>query len=801
MFRTLCLALTLGGSLAGFASTQAANAEETAASLREKSVAVLAQLEGEVAVPGLTAPVEVLRDRWGVPHIYARNQADLFFAQGFVVAQDRLFQLDMWRRVGLGETATVVGEKGLAGDRFARLMKYRGDPEAEWQSYAPDAKQIAESFTAGINASIDAMGDKLPIEFQILKYQPARWRPEDILGRMSGLIMVRNFTTEAARAELIAAIGVTAARILVPTDPVRPFAPVPELDLNGITQELLAGYDAAVAPLPYENHLLDAGPDRGGSNNWAVTGKRSASGKPLLAGDPHRSLLLPSLRYLVHLNAPGWNVIGAGEPALPGVAIGHNERVAWAFTIVNTDQADLYVEETNPADPTQYKVNDGWESLRIVREQVAVRGKSAPVEVELKFTRHGAVIHEDPAKHKAYVLRWVGSEPGAAAYLASLRLDRVQNAQEFVAALPAWKVPALNMVFADVDGDIGWVASGATPIRKGWDGLLPVPGAAGKYEWQGFLPVAELPQSHNPESGYVATANYNILPKNYEREISYEWSAPYRIRQIDKRIQAQEKFTLDDFRSIQSDATSLPGQALVQLLTTFHTSSLDPESVALLRDWNGVLSTDSRAAVLYGYWLSELLDGFYAQHVPKKLRGFARSRGGVSTMLADLQGRSMLDSSDSLTTRRRFLSETFTAAVQKAKARFPKFPAEGTWGELHQAGFAHPLARLGPAYAEAFNLAPVPKAGDDYTPNAASHDKNFTQTHGASYRQIFDLADWDRGLATSTPGQSGQPGSPHYGDLQKSWGTEEHFPLVFSRAKVDEVTKHRLLLKPSSAGK
>lgn len=786
------LALTLCSSLADFA-----HGEETAAALRDKAQAVLAQLDGELKLPGLREPVEVLRDRWGVPHIYARNDADLFFAQGFVVAQDRLFQLDIWRRVGLGETAAVVGESGLAGDRFARLMKYRGDWDQEWQSYAPDTKAIATAFTAGINAAIDHMGDKLPIEFQILGYRPAKWRPEDILGRMSGLIMCGNYDDEIDRAALIKAIGLTAARIIVPTDPVCEFAPVPELELDGFdANEILAGYNAATAPLPYQLSKA-VEPDRGGSNNWAVTGKRSASGKPLLAGDPHRALLLPSLRYLVHLNAPGWNVIGAGEPALPGVAIGHNERVAWAFTIVNTDQCDLYVEETKPGDAAQYKVGDTWQPMEIVKEKVAVAGKSEPAEIELRFTRHGAVIYQNEAKQRAYVLRWVGTEPGSAAYLASLRLDRVKSTKEFTEQLSNWKVPALNMVFADVDGHIGWVASGATPVRGGWDGLLPVPGAKGKYEWQGFLPVTELPQKHNPADGYVASANYNILPPNYPHTISYEWSTPYRIRQIERRIHEKDVFTVDDFRSMQHDSTSIPGQELVALLQTFDTKSLDAECVALLRKWDGVLSKDSRAAVLYAYWIAELQREFFQKFVPRNLLSFARTRGGVQTMLKALRTPSMLDNSDSLTTRREFLESTFTEAVKEARKRFPNFPQEGTWGELHAAQFSHPLAKLGPAYAEAFNLQRVPKAGDGYTPNAATYDGTFRQTNGATYREIFDLADWDRGLATSAPGQSGQPGSPYYENLQVPWGNEEYFPLAFSRAKVDEVTAHRLTLQPA----
>ncbi len=479
-----------------------ASAEETPKSLRKKASTVLAQLEGEIQVPGLREPVEVLRDLWGIPHIYAKNADDLFFAQGFVAAGDRLFQIDLWRRVGVGETAEVLGKKGLEADRFSRLLKYRGDLDVEWTAYAPDAQQIAAAFTRGINAYIDFVGDRLPIEFQLLGTRPKKWQPEDCLGRMSGIIMSHNFPNELTRAELVAAVGVEKARRVAPTDPPRDYAPAPDLDLTGIDRSILAGYRAAI-----QTPQFKLGGD--GSNNWAVDGTLSASGKPLLASDPHRAIALPSLRYLVHLNAPDWNVIGSGEPGLPGVAIGHNERVAWGFTIVGTDQSDLYVEETNPLDPTQYRIGDGWEKMKIVREKVAVRGEDRPREIELRFTRHGPVIFEDAKRHRAYALKWAGSEPGGAAYLASLSLDRAKDGQEFVAALKRWKVPAENMVYADVDGNIGWVAAALTPVRKGWDGLLPVPGAKSVYEWQGFLPCEQLPQSHNPSSHYVATANRN----------------------------------------------------------------------------------------------------------------------------------------------------------------------------------------------------------------------------------------------------------------------------------------------------
>jgi penicillin amidase len=775
---------------------EGAGAADTAADLLKRARAVLAQVEGELAVPGLKEPVTVLRDRHGVPHIYARNQDDLFFAQGFVTAQDRLFQMDWWRRVAVGETAAVLGKAGLESDRFARLVKYRGDLAAEWASYGPDTRQIATAFSNGINAWIEHCGDRLPLEFQLLGYRPGKWRPEDCLGRMAGIVMVRNFTSEVPRAELINAVGLDKARLLAPTDPVRAFAPAAGLDLAGIDRSILAAYTAATAPVKLR--LADG--DLDGSNNWVIDGTLSASGKPMLANDPHRALALPALRYLVHLNAPGWDVIGSGEPALPGVAIGHNEHLAWGLTIVGTDQADLYVEETDPQDPQRCRAGDRWEKMTVRHEQVAVKGEAKPAEVELRFTRHGPVLHEDAKRHRAYALKWTGAEPGGAGYLGSLALDRAAGKQEFLKAVKSWKLPSENIVYADTDGNIGWVAAALTPVRQGSDGLLPVPGAAGAYEWQRFLEVKDLPQEHNPARHFVVTANHNILPAGYPHALGYEWSSGCRFERLRERLEAKKRFTLDDFESMQHDTTSLPARRLVRLA-----ARLDLEDAALrpllkeVADWDGVLARDSRPAALYSVWLQELLTGFFRPQVPnEQLLNFVRGGYGVDVLLAALEKPERTwFGADPAAGRDRLLSRSFAAAVQKLKTLLPGGPSGWTWGKLHTATFVHPLAAAGPEYAKAFNLGPVERGGDGLTPNNGRYNDKFQQIHGASYRQVFDLADWDRGRVTSVPGQSGQPGSPHYGDLLPLWAEGTYFPLPFSRAKVEELAAHRLTLKPA----
>ena len=749
----------------------------------------LAQLNGEIKLPGLKEPVEVLRDRWGVPHIYAKNADDLFFAQGFVVAQDRLFQLDLWRRMAVGELAEVYGIDAFGADMFARKLRYRGDMKAEWESYSPDTKQIATAFTNGINAYIKHVDTKVPVEFGILQYWPKKWQPEDILGRMSGIIMSRNFSDEVVRARLIDKLGLEKVRQLLPTDPHRDFAPAPGLDLKGIDSTILRGYQEALSGLKFK-------PSKTESNNWAVSGKLSASGKPMLASDPHRAITLPSLRYLVHLNAPGWNVIGAGEPGLPGVALGHNERIAWGITIVGTDQADIFVEETKPGDGTLYKVGDGWEKMKVVVETIHIR-PFAKGEIELRFTRNGPVLFPDEKNNRAYVLKWAGSEPGGAAYLPALAVSRAQNHKEFLTALERWKIPSLNFMYADKDDNIAWVAAAATPIRAKHDGLLPVPGNGG-YEWKGYRTVKDLPQDFNPKSGWLATANHNIIPPGYPHEIGYEFAASYRFDRVKANLDGKTKLTLEDFQRIQHDDVSIPGLKLAKFARAMQFSNPDfHDRARMMEKWDGRLSRDSHEAVIFAYWLPELQKAVYGRHVPKDLVKEVAGKSGLPTLFKALENPDETwFGKDPEATRNRIVQKSFVDAVLRLQ-KDGRDIKTSRWGELHTVTFRHPLASMHADYAKAFNLGPFERTGDGNTPNNTRYDDNFQQLHGASYRHVFDLADWDKGMATSAPGQSAQYGSPHYGDLAPLWAKGEYFPLAYSRKKVEEVTKNRLLLIPN----
>ena len=488
-------------------------------------------VRGTLKVAGLEQPVNVLRDRWGVAHIYAQNQHDLFFAQGFVAAQDRLFQMELWKRSGQGRLAEVLGPSALQRDINARLLSYHGDMKAEYESYSPDTQQILEAFTAGINAYIESRlapgGPGLPLEFQLAGFNPEPWKPADCLNRMAAFSMTGNAFDELEHAQVVSAVGADAASLLFDFDPPVKLDPAPDTNLAGLSPALLHNLVGSDTRIEFPRHPAE------GSNNWTVSGKLTRSGKPLLANDPHRVTAEPSLRYMVHLVAPGWDVIGAGEPGLPGVALGHNQNIAWGFTIFGLDQQDLYLEELNPANPSQYKTARGWEAMQVRKETFGIRGGKS-VEVDLKFTAHGPVLWEDGKR--ALALRWVGAEPGTAGYLGSLAVDRAQNWQEFEAAMPRWKVPSENIVYADRAGNIGEHSTGLAPLRKTWTGLLPVPGRGG-YEWSGFVPNAELPHEYNPRQGFIATANHKMIPEGYPYKVGYSWAPPYRFQRITQVLQ------------------------------------------------------------------------------------------------------------------------------------------------------------------------------------------------------------------------------------------------------------------------
>ena len=427
-------------------------------------------------VAGLQAPAEIILDQWGIPHIYAGSTRDAIFLQGYNAARDRLWQVDLWRKRGLGLLAKDFGPTYAAQDRAARLFLYRGDMNREWAAYGPDAKSYTEAFVAGINAFVDEVRSgkrPMPVEFRVAGNAPDRWTPEDVV-RIRSHGLTRNLSSEVARARVACAAGLETDRLRRKLEPEWTTKVPDGLDPCVVKPEILNDYNLATREVTFarpgqqrtaldpETFLAEAA-DRAsaiGSNNWTIAASRTATGRPILANDPHRAHGVPSLRYVVHLNAPGLSVIGAGEPALPGISIGHNGRIAFGLTIFSIDQEDLYVYELNPANPNQVRSRDAWEDMRVVRETVEVKGE-APREVELRFTRHGPVLQVDEANRRAFAMRSVWFEPGTSAYFNSAEYMTARDWSGFRKAMAEWGAPSENQVYADTDGTIGWIVGGA----------------------------------------------------------------------------------------------------------------------------------------------------------------------------------------------------------------------------------------------------------------------------------------------------------------------------------------------------
>ncbi|ACL59618.1 penicillin acylase family protein [Methylobacterium nodulans] len=772
-------------------------------------------------IPGLERPAEIRVDRWGVPHIRAESRHDAFLVQGFNAARDRLWQLDLWRKRGLGLLAGDFGPGYLAQDRASRLFLYRGDEAAEWAAYGtPQARAIAEAFVAGLNAFIgltEADPSWLPPEFATMGTRPARWDAFDVV-RIRSHALTRNALSEVARAQV-------AARGALALDPYRKaLAPdhvpeVPEgLDPPGVPPDVIevvrlatagVGFTPARLACPREEAWrwavvnehgavtagdaplsFDASPPDG-SNNWALAPSRTATGRPILASDPHRAYTLPSLRYVVHLSAPGLDVIGAGEPALPGISIGHNGRAAFSLTISPIDQEDLCVYETHPEDPDLYRYGDGWEGMRRIEERILVRGGPDEI-VHLAFTRHGPVLWEDRVARRAFALRTVWSEPGTAAYLGSLAYLDAASPEDFGAALRHWSAPSVNQVYADVSGRIAWFVAGKAPRRPNWDGLMPVPGD-GRYEWDGFVGPEDLPRAIDPPGGIVASANEMNLPPGYPHAIGYEWHEPWRALRIAAVLDGQPRHALADSAALQGDDLSLPALRLARLASGALAGEGDlGAALALLVAFDGHLHEDSAAAALAEiWWVNHLRPGLLRAVAPDAATETLLAPGDTETLLALLEaprpplGREARDA---------LLAETLAAAFRDGIARLGPDPQGWRWGRLHQAHFLHPLSGVGFA---GHDIGPLPVGGSGVTVmNTGYRTDTFRLTTGASFRMVVDVGNWDASLFINGPGQSGDPRSPHYADHAEPWSKRAYRPLLYSREAVDAATMRVIRLRP-----
>jgi penicillin amidase len=788
-----------------------------------------AQSSESLRAPGLQRPVEILRDRWGINHIYAETEHDLFFAQGWAAARDRLFQLELWRRQATGTVAELLGPRELQRDIGARLFRFCGDLTAELNHYHPRGAAIITAFTDGINAYIDqanASQETLPLEFKLLGTRPQRWTPDVVISRHQGLL--GNLTQELSVGRAVAALGPARVKALDAFGPGDPDLRLgPGIDSTLLAQDVLGVYSAFRGSVQFRpedviasargaarpaNDPADgdgaAGSATGaawthdaldiGSNNWIVSGKLTESGYPIMANDPHRAQGAPSLRYWVHLVGAGWNVIGGGEPVLPGISIGHNEHGAWGLTIFSTDGEDLLVYDIDPANPDRYRYRGAWERMRVTRDTIAVRGR-APEIVEHRYTRHGPVTFIDRTRRKAFAVRAAWMEVGGAPYLASLRVGQARTWQEFREAQRYAHIPGENMIWADTSGTIGWQAVGIAPRRRNFSGMVPMPGD-GSFEWDGYLNILDKPNLVNPPEGYFATANNDLIPRDYPHmdAIGFSWADPYRWARANEVLASGRRHSVADMMRLQTDEYSIPARQLVPLLRDITIAKPRADSLRrrLLR-WDRVLARESSEAGLYAAFEAALRRVVYERMVNPPERAIIRSvplKNVVRWIVSPPGdfGASPLAVRDSL------LATALDRADADLTRRFGADPDRWVYGQsaYHHALMRHPLSNAVNAETKAkLEVGPLPRGGYAVTLNATGNGDN--QTSGASFRIIVDLADWDLAVGTNTPGQSGDPASPHYRDLFESWAKDRFFPVAYSRPRVESVTESRLRLEPT----
>ena len=772
----------------------------------------------ERSIAGLDEAAEIIIDFWGIPHIYAANDRDALFLQGYNAARDRLWQIDLWRKRGLGLLAENFGPTYVEQDTAARLFLYEGDMDAEWAAYGDKAKGYTEAFVEGLNAYVQEVLDgerDLPVQFAVSGTEPDLWQPEDVV-RIRSHGLTRNAASEVRRAQVTCAAGLEADALRAKLEPEWE-TEVPEgLDPCVIPADVMATYDLGTRPVSFDTgaerdaaleaeeflRTAEANTHVIGSNNWVVAPERTSTGRPLLANDPHRAHGVPSLRYIVHLQTPGMSVIGAGEPSLPGISIGHNGKIAFGLTIFAIDQEDLYVYELNPDNPNQYRYQDGWEDMRVVEETIEVKN-GEPQTVELRYTRHGPVLSVDEANGRAFAMRTVWLEPGTSAYFGSSDYMTAQNWDEFRAAMDRFATPSENQVYADTEGNIGWIAAGMTPARDNWDGLMPVPGD-GRYEWD-FFQRSDLPDSFNPEKGWFATANQMNLPDDYpidEKRIGFEWSDPSRYQRLEEVLNENSEVSLQDAMQLQTDDVSPLARRMVALYQGLELPESASENVGsaleMLQGWDAEMAVDSGAAVIHEILArGQLGRATVAVAVPEAAREII-DEGSIGAVLDLLEEPDERLGDDPATAKDGILVESLSAAVAEIEELLGDDPQAWEWGTLHRALFVPDVAPLlSDTQREEMSVGPLAMAGSGSTPRAASYRDDFTVSSGASFRMVLDVGNWDASRTINTPGQSGDPTSPHYRDLAPLWAAGDYVPLLYSRELVEANAKEVISLEPA----
>lgn len=790
----------------------------------------LPQLDGSVVVPGLQSQVTVERDNWGVPHIRATSVEDLAEAQGYVTAQDRLWQMDLLRRAARGQLSEVLGPATLKIDKDFRILNFSRAAERDYGMVSPEVRKVMEAYARGINRFIDQHKERLPVEFTLLDYKPQPWLPTDSL--VIGCYMYRTLTDtrdeELGRAVVTEKVGTELAKDL--------YSPDASMD-HFVVGDSTAGKDAhaaakseddpdddddeadseevlkAKADTQQQPPSVAGSPDlttalaegvRGwledsqreirhtlGSNNWVVDGTHTATGRPLLANDMHLELNLPPIWYEVHLTAPGWNVKGFALPGAPMVVAGHNDRIAWGFTNNGADVLDLYIETFNPTNPDEYLVNGAWKKADAYDEVIKVKGE-VDEHLRLVVTRHGPVVHTEG--DKGYAMRWTVLEPGALCNFYNW-LGKAQNWAEFRETIKGIWGPGQNVVYADVDGNIGYILGAHVPIRKTGHGEVPLPGDTDQYEWTGYIPFDQLPQVFNPEGGLIVTANARVTGPNYKPYITDHWEEPYRTARIYDLLHDKRDLRPEDMLKIQTDIYSYPHVFMAEQLEAAAKVAPPKDErarklIQQAKDWNGLADANSTVVSFLDAALFQALDLILEPHLGDDTTDYHWRRiAFLQRVLTDHPARWLpadYKNYDEL------LSASADRAVKYIEEKTKDAdPDDWEWKRFNYLDMLHPLGREG-ILKKLLSITNQPQSGTEYSPRAASRH------HGPSERYVADLANWDGSIMLITGGESGQTGSEHYRDQFSYWFDGKPIYGPFSDAAEAKAKRHTLTLKPGS---
>ncbi|HYD60075.1 MAG TPA: penicillin acylase family protein [Noviherbaspirillum sp.] len=778
------------------------------------------QVDGRISLKGLGAPVDIVRDDEGIPHIYAKSPADAYFALGFVHAQDRLWQMELNRRIPAGRMAEILGPNALDTDRFIRTLGIRRNAEKILSNLSRQTRDALDAYARGVNAYLDTRSGPLPLEFILTGAPaPAPWQAVDSIGwqTMMAWDLGANWTQELLRMRLSQRLSLAQINEFLapyPGDPVLPTQDYTALyrELAGTTGQLAKV--ASVAPPTYVEGM--------GSNNWVVGGSLSTSGKPLLANDPHLGLSAPALWYFAHLSAPGLNVIGATLPGIPSVVLGRNDRIAWGFTNTAPDVQDLYIERIHPEDRRKYQTPEGWAEFKVRNETIKVKGQP-DVTIEVRETRHGPVItgalpvmEKAPLDATKYVVSfaWTALQPDDLTLQAGMKFNLAQNWDQFIDGAKDFSAPQQSIVYADVEGNIGFIAPARVPVRKPENdlkGLAPAPGWDARYDWAGFIPFEELPRKYNPASQRIMTANHKIVDADYPHFLTSEWSQPYRARRIDALLDAKPKHDIASFAEIQKDHLSLAAQeVLPALLKTAPRTERAKAALAMLKGWNGAMDADRAEPLIYNAWMRMAAKQIFVDELGEALmKDYWEQRNThlstVNVLLnKDGQGRWCNDVTVAVKGNRQSCEEVLAISLDAALAdleqRYGPDIAKWRWGEAHTARSEHrPFGKV-EILAKYFDIH-VPTPGDTFTVNVGRHNLRdekmpFANRHAASLRAVYDLSSMDNSQFIHSTGQSGNVLSPLYRNFVQRWAEVKYVPMKTRREDVEKNALGSLTLQP-----